>query len=170
MSKTDDGASPEKEEVKDLMKIVVGYPPNFELIKASLPDADGTHTYCYGDTIYNPSGKRLTYDIQYHEFIHMQRQEEMGKDVWWYTWLTDHRFRLAEEIKAYGEQYLYAKGKIIEADELARKEDKHLGGGANNILRLFKESIARALSCSAYGNLLSYSEAESIIRNYGKEK
>lgn len=140
-------------EDKDLMKIVAGYPPNFELIKAALPMAADIHTYCYGDTIYNPSGATLTIDRQFHEFIHSQRQLEVGVDAWWYSYLTDRRFRLDEEIKAYGEQYAYARR--FTAPE--------------KFFKWLRGNMSEALSGEAYGSLIDYARAESAIRNYGKK-
>lgn len=162
-----------EERDKDVMQIVEEYPPNFELIRAALPDATGDYTYCYGDVIYNPSGKHLTIDQQFHELIHSKRQAEMGDpDAWWYSYLTDRRFRLQEEIVAYGEQYLYAKQKIEAADAQARAENppKRLVFSKTNMLKWIKENMARALSGEAYGSLIGYAEAESAIRNYGKSK
>lgn len=135
------------------MKIEKGYPPNFELIKAALPHAAAHHAYCYGDKIYVPDGHELPADIIFHEAIHSGQQGD-NPNGWWYSYLTNPEFRLAQEIAAYGEQYLFAKNHI-----------KH-----NGARRWMLESMARALSGLEYGNLIGYNEAEAKIRNYGKSK
>lgn len=177
-------ATPPKQEVQDLMEIVVAMPPNFELIQVALPHASHLHTYCYCGKIYNPSGKKLPIDIQYHEHIHMQQQEDFGdSDGWWNKYLMDADFRLEQELQAYGHQYAFAKNHLIEADEDIRtktlmesmaygndkKRLKHLGGGVNNILRELLFSMASALSGEAYGSLLSFSAAETAIKRYAKK-
>lgn len=153
------------------MPIVHEFPPNFELIKGMLPLAGSDHTYCYAGKIYNPSGVELPIDREYHEFIHARQQSAYGDvDLWWSKYLSDAQFRLDQEIEAYGEQYKLAKQSIQdEADRLAMlSTPKRIGGGVNAILQMAKESMARALSGPEYGSLISYSEAESAIRRYGK--
>ncbi len=132
------------------MKIVNTLPPNYEILSLYLNPPDHA-VYCYGDTIYNPSGKKLTPDIEHHESIHSKQQ---GDDVdGWYTkYLQDKEFRLKQEISAYGEQYNFIKEHIQNS----------------KLLKWGLEKMAEALSSEAYGNLLSYGEAESKIRNYTK--
>lgn len=151
------------------MKIVKDFPPNFELIKQALSQANEHCTYCYGDTIYRPDGAELRPDIIHHESIHTLQQGD-NPDAWWYSYLTDPNFRREQEISAYGEQYLYAKKAIEDAADKASSQGKILSAGKNNLLRAGLESMATALSGPAYGNLMSFGEAVSKIRNYGKEK
>lgn len=154
------------------MRIIIDWPPNFDLIALALPEAAREHIYCYGDTIFNPSGKHIPIDQQFHEFIHMKQQLEIegDADLWWNKYLTDAQFRLEQETVAYGEQYLYAKGKILAADATASAEGKKLGGGKNNLLKWIRENMAQALSGETYGSLISFARAEAAIRNYGKTK
>ncbi len=164
-------ATPPKEQLKDILPIVVALPPNFDAIKLVLPHANHTHTYCYDGTIYNPSGKKLSLDIQYHEYIHSLQQEERGVEAWWQHYLTEPSFRLEQEIDAYGSQYAYAKKNLIEADEDTRirtRGKSHIGGGVNNILTQLLFSMATALSGKEYGSLLSFSAAEAAIKRYGR--
>jgi len=130
------------------MKIVTAPPPNVEEI-ALLLGYQPHASYCYGDTIFNPSGKELPADIIFHESVHC-RQQGSNPQGWWYNYLTDPEFRLRQEVEAYGEQYLFAKRHIKEA----------------KVLSWAKESMAFALSSEAYGSLLTYGQAESKIRNY----
>lgn len=132
------------------MKIVNEWPPNIDLIKAVLKPSKET-VFCYGDTIYNPSGKTLSPDIEEHEAIH-SRQQRDNKDGWYTKYLTDKAFRLEQELQAYGEQYKFAKKHV---------KDKRL-------LKWAKESMALALSGEEYGNLCDFGQAESWIRNWGK--
>ncbi len=147
-------SSPDAAEEKDLMRIVEDFPPNFSLIKAALPLAGRGHTYCYGNTIYNPSGKKMPIDMQFHELIHMKQQETHGDiDLWWNQYLTDPAYRLAQEIEAYGLQYKYCKTRFK---------------APNSFFKWMKENMATALSGPEYGSLIGYSEAESTIRRYAK--
>lgn len=130
------------------MKIVEDYPPNYELIKLALGDQPKA-LFCYGDTIYNPSKRTVTPDLEAHEMIH---QEQQGSDIdgWYARYVTDREFRLEQEIHAYGRQWLFAKEHV---------QDKKL-------LEWVKENMAFALSGESYGSLITYVEAESKIRNY----
>lgn len=132
------------------MKIVETYPPNYDLIVSALGDT-GRAIFCYGDTLYNPTKRPISPDIEFHEEIH-SRQQGDHPDAWYAQYLTDGAFRLAQEIEAYGEQYLFAKQHV--------KETK--------LIRWALESMALALSGKEYGSLISYGAAESKIRNYGK--
>lgn len=130
------------------MKTVKSFPPNSDLIQAALtppPDA----LYCYGDTIYNPSGKEIPADIHYHEYIHSLQQGD-NPDAWWSQYLLDEDFRLDQEIEAYGMQYLFVC--------------KYIDTPA--IRKWALDSMSTALSSESYGRLLTYGQASSKIRNY----
>lgn len=131
------------------MKQIVGYPPNINDIKQFLNPADHA-IYCYGDTIYNPSGRELTADQQHHESIHT-KQQGINPDGWWTRYLTEPAFRLSQEIQAYGEQYIF----VLNLDIPAKFK------------RWVLENMAKALASESYGHMLSYGEAVSKIRNYG---
>jgi len=131
------------------MKIIKDKPPNYELIKLTLSPPEHA-IYCYGNKIYNPSGKELTPDLEYHESIH-SKQQGNNPDLWYNKYLTDKDFRLEQELEAYGEQYLFIKEHI-----------------SNNKLRKWSlEKMAEALS-NYYKLNIPYQIAESKIRNYGK--
>lgn len=89
------------------MKIEQKYPPNFQEINAIFPYKDG-YVYAYGDTIFNPSGREVPLDIQFHEKIHSLQQ---GNDpsLWWKRYLKDTEFRESQEIEAYAGQYQLIK-------------------------------------------------------------
>lgn len=134
------------------MKIVNEFPPNYQLIREVFRNCDEFKPiFSYGDIIYNPYNINVTPDLEVHEEVHMKQQ---GEDVegWWNRYLIDKDFRLKQEIEAYGTQFHWVKSKI-----------------QNRILvEWSKEKMAQALSGDMYGNLLSYGEAESKIRNYAK--
>ncbi len=160
---------PQNADIETLMPIIVDLPPNFTLIKTALPLASNMHTYSYDGKIYNPSGAELGADRQYHELVHWEQQQACGNaDKWWYEYLIDPDFRLAQEIEAYGRQYAFAKERIENAQASVAK-GKRLAAGKNNLLKFIKEDMSRALSGQEYGNLIGYSAAESAIQKYGKK-
>lgn len=89
------------------MNEIVGYPPNYDLIKLEVNPPKESF-FCWGDTIYNPSGVEIPEDIQYHEQVHTKQQ---GKDIegWWTKWIQDKDFRYKEELEAYIAQYSLIK-------------------------------------------------------------
>jgi hypothetical protein len=132
------------------MKVVEGYPPNYELIATALNPNDQA-VFCYGDTIFNPGGRQLTEDVVEHERTH-SAQQGSDPDGWYHRYLTDPAFRLEQEIEAYGAQYAFAK-RFVKSGKL---------------LRWALESMAKALSGEDYGSLIGYGAAESKIRTYAK--
>lgn len=147
------------------MKQLPTFPPNYHIIEQYLTHVPGA-VYCYGDTIYNPDNRELTPDVEHHESIHM-RQQGAFPGEWWQRYLTDLRFRLEQEIEAYGEQYAYAC-RLINKAAADAPEGQKLAGGRTKMLDYALESMASALSGAAYGNMLSYGRAVSKIRNHAK--
>lgn len=134
------------------MKISTEYPPNYAEIKKVFPLCkEYKATFCYGDTIYSPFNKEVPADIQAHEEVHSKQQGELP-DVWWYKYLNDTEFRLRQEIEAYGTQLAFA----LKLNIPWKLRD------------WIKEKLAQSLSGELYGNMLTYREAESKIRNYAK--
>ena len=97
------------------VKIVPGYPPNYEVIKQYLnPPLQAV--FPYGDKIFNPSGQEIPEDILFHESIHRKQQESFGTaDLWWDKYLIDRKYRLMCEVEAYGEQLKWLKGHGLNA-------------------------------------------------------
>ena len=134
------------------MNIVEEFPPNIDEIRNALGDCSkSSPVYCYGDTIYNPHKRTITPDIEIHEQVH-SRQQGQNPEVWWFQYLSDEKFRLKQEIEAYGEQYAFAS--------------KYVHGKMKEWLL---DKLAWELSGDAYGNLISYQKAESRIRNFTKK-
>ena len=117
------------------MEIKKEYPPNFNLIKTVFPYENG-RIYCYGETIYNPSGKTIPEDIIFHESIHAKRQE--NPEEWWNRYLTDKQFREEEELIAYANQYLFIKSVYP-----AKLQKQALDELATNLSLLYNLSITR---------------------------
>lgn len=135
------------------MKIVEKFPPNYQDIVNAFGDIERHKpVFAWGDTLYNPFKVTVTPDLEAHEEAHSKRQNNFP-EVWWQKYLIDPKFRLEEEIVGYGEQMLYLKT----IPEMPSK-----------LLEWFKEKTAQALSSSLYGNLCTYGEAVSKIRNYTK--
>ena len=134
------------------MKTTTAFPPNYRDIVDHLGDVSKARPlFCYGDTIYNPFKREITKDFEHHEYIHSIQQGE-NPEVWYYKYLRDPAFRLQQELEAYGEQYRLAI----------------LNKAPPQIRDWCLETLARELSNEAYGNLLTFNEAKSKIRNYVK--
>lgn len=133
------------------MKIIEDFPPNYTLIQTVFSNCEKYKAlFCYGDTIYNPFKVKVTPDLEVHEQTHSKRQGN-NPDEWWMKYLSNPQFRLEEEIIAYGTQYALAR-------KVAHRK----------MSDWVKEKCAQSLSGELYGNIISYGEAESKIRNYAK--
>lgn len=135
------------------MQIKREVPPNYDDILKVLPPNERA-VFAYGDTIYAPhipADIELPPDLLVHEETHQQQQ---GGDpaLWWQYYLGDPIFRLKQEIEAYGNQWRYVEGLNIKREGKDR----------------FLEMIATDLSSALYGNLLTFGEAHSKIRNASK--
>ena len=103
--------------------------------------------FAYGDTIYSKNVPPE--DLCVHEAVHLKQQEDFGgPEKWWDKYLEDDKFRLAQEVEAYRAQYAYLK-KII--------KDR-------NILFKAMDGIARDLSSSIYGKIVSYWDAIELLK------
>ncbi len=128
------------------MKIVHAYPPNIDAIKEKLNPSPNT-VFTYGDTIYVPSGGHVYKDLMAHEETHMRQQGDDPKG-WWDTYIASPDFRLSQEVEAYRNQY----------KEFSKAKNR-------NRLYIFLARIARDLSSSIYGGIVSYEEAFKLIRS-----
>lgn len=127
-------------------KIIVGYPPNYELILGYLKPKDNA-VFAHGEAIYNPSGALLEPDLLLHESLHLERQKSLGVDRWWNTYLTDKDFRLEEEVIAYAAQYAYG-----------------LKTYRRKIADQMLTNFAMTLSGEMYALDVPYQKAENMIR------
>jgi len=130
------------------MKIVQGFPPNFEAIKTKFnPHANTVFTY--GECIYigNIKSTAISEDLLTHEDTHRKQQgEDPGK--WWDEYIADPIFRLHMEIQAYQKQYQFFC--------------QHNG---RQMRRRFLRLIAQDLAGHNYGNIISYDKAYELIQS-----
>lgn len=130
------------------MKTVTANPPNIDLIKIALPITK-ENIYCYGDTVYNPSGNEIEKDIYYHEAIHSIQQDKKP-EAWWNRYLTDKHFRLDQELEAYAHQYNFIKKHYP-----PKAHKPALDNLADNLSRMYNVQI-------------NFAQAGSRIRNRAK--
>ncbi len=128
------------------MKITHGYPPNIGAIREKLNPSLNT-VFTYGDTIYIPSGGSPNKALMAHEETHMRQQGDDPKG-WWDKYIASPDFRLRQEVEAYRNQY----------KEFSKAKNR-------NRLYIFLSRIARDLSSSIYGNIISYDTAFKLIRS-----
>lgn len=129
------------------MIVLKKFPPNFQEIHKALKPEKGT-VFCYGPIIYNPDGVHLDYPLVAHEEVHARQQ---GKDPesWWKRYLVDEAFRLSQEVPAY--QVQFREGKRILKDRNQRAQ--------------MLSWLAKELSGSRYGEMITYAEAYKAIAN-----
>ena len=131
------------------MQIKKEYPPNINDITAKFPLTLDV-VFTYGDTIYSPAGVELPKHLFVHEQTHSKQQLAMGVEVWWKKYIEDENFRLGQEIEAYANQY---KQFCKDKKSIERQY-------------LFLDLISKDLSSPLYGNLVDYTTAKQLIKNY----
>lgn len=90
------------------MKIIKSYPPNFREIVKVFPMARKPGViFAYAPYIYAPPGAvlPLTPHLEAHEAVHLERQQSIGVEMWWKTYLQNRQFRYEEELFAHIEEY-----------------------------------------------------------------
>ncbi len=97
--------------------------------------------FAYYPYIHSYKGN-LRKDLVVHESVHLERQKEIGVEIWWDHYLNEEQFRFREEVLAYRAQYQW----II----------KNTGRGTHFFwLRQFADDM-----CKIYGftnpNLINY--------------
>lgn len=141
------------------MKIIITVPPNYkQIVKKFGPVPNAVFTW--GDTIYNPGGGEIHRHLEEHETTHFFQQEKFrnkffnyfDKDWhikrWWRKYIKDPKFRLAQEVEAYHNQYAF----------VAMQNKKPY------VYVSFLDRIATDLSSKMYDNLCTYDEAIKLIR------
>ena len=124
------------------MKIVKAFPPNYAELVRVFPIRGKAIYFCYGDTVFNPSGTVIDGPLRAHEAVHSRRQ---GNDpaAWWRRYIDDKHFRLDEELLAhraeFGARLLCGQG------------------------RKSAEGLALRLSSDIYGKMISYASALAFI-------
>lgn len=128
------------------MKIVKSYPPNWSEIRAAFKSATQPGViFCYGDTIYNPSGDELSDALLAHEAVHSHQQ---GNDPagWWSRYIKDPPFRFEQELLAHQAEYR----------SLARDGSRHV---RRSVLKQLSVRLAGPL----YGQCISRKRAAELL-------
>src|SRR3990167_169806 len=122
-------------------------PPVWDKLVKAFGVEWGTICVAYDKDIYCGDKANLSTDVIVHESVHLARQE---KDPvgWWTRYVKDKEFRFGEEVLAYHAQYDYLKNNVKDRNRLAR----------------YLFNLARDLSGSMYGNVVSHSEAMRLIK------
>lgn len=132
------------------MKVEYKNPPNYDAIckKFDIKNNKGV-VFTYGDTVYVPSGKPLTPDLEEHEGLHIEQQTayEGGAEAWWDRYLEDTEFRLDQEIAAYGIQYKF----------ISENENR---AGRRRALKFFTDSLSGPI----YGRSITEERAKELIQ------
>lgn len=128
------------------LRIINKFPPNISDINAVV-SLTGNEIFAWGDIIYNPSGAKLTRELLAHERTHSKQQ---GKDIegWWKRYLTDTKFRFRQELEAHHVEY--AVYNSIEPNRNRR--------------RIFLKHLAKRLSSSMYGSLITFNNAKNLLK------
>jgi len=95
--------------------------------------------FTYGNVIYADSD--MHYDLIAHELTHVFQQMNIGKDIWWGKYFKNEKFRIAQELEAYRQQY-----KVI----LAREPER---------AHIEAQRLANDLSGKLYGWCMPFQEA-----------
>jgi hypothetical protein len=137
------------------MIIIPEYPPNWEKIKSAFPVENAEICIAYGDTIYNPYKLPLRDDVIHHEEVHM-RQQNGKPDEWFERYMADPLWRVEQEAYAYGQQLKYIR-------------DRRPPGVGERKIAVALDSFARFLSGPVYGNVISKSKAQEMIRKASRQ-
>lgn len=132
------------------MRILNEKPPVWDNACAAFQINPKQTVFTYGDTIYNPSGIRLSEDLIAHETIHMQQQSINGPALWWGEYLRDPEFRVHQEAWAYAAQFAFL---------MTKHSDR------NQRIRILID-LARKLSSPLYASAVSYKDAMELIQKY----
>lgn len=105
--------------------------------------------FTYGNKIHIFNKDHLANDIPlfHHESVHCRQQMKMGADEWWEKYFTDKDFRLSQELEAYTRQVKSIKKNIKDRNRRA----------------MYLNAIAKDLSGSMYGNIISLEEVRKIF-------
>lgn len=129
------------------MKIINERPPIWDrAIKTFKFHPSLRVVFAWGDVIYNPNNAYMSGDLIMHESVHGLQQKAIGgPEIWWDRYLVDAKFRLEQEIEAYGAQWRWLR----------------LNKGRQAYI--IRERILGDLSGPLYGNVISKEEAAAAI-------
>lgn len=140
------------------IKVEVKYPPNIDAIDKVLPGTKRNAIprsiyFCYGHTIYNPSGRPIPIHLMAHEATHVCQQVYDGRDKWWDKYLADTKFRYQQELEAH----------LVEFEKYV------LDNPNRHSRRAYVKIAAQRLSGPLYGKLITRRAAEDVFRAFAKE-
>ena len=128
------------------LRIVQEQPPIIDTARRVFRLPEGA-IFCWGDTLYNPSGNLIDFPTMKHEETH-SKQQGNDPDKWWQRYFTDNNFRKGQELEAYRVQYKEAQKLIKDRNALFRY-----------VLR-----IAGDFASEMYGLNMSKGEALNLIK------
>lgn len=136
------------------MKVLAEFPPNYNKLVEVFAVGQGSGTvFCYGDKIYNPFNLALRDDLIYHESIHAKQQYRIGgPENWWKRYIKDPKFRIDQEIVAYGKQVAFLRSKYGEEKGLQAHQ-----------------AFSGFVSGPVYGNAISRSSAFNRIGRISRQ-
>lgn len=122
------------------------------LFKILFPDADMNGVYlAFWNTIWMPKEVEVCpVAMVVHESVHLKQQGDslIGALVWWTKYIFSKSFRLSQELEAYQVQV-----KWFDDTQGASYKQKFL----------YRKEIARILSSSMYGNIISEEVAFKVL-------
>lgn len=123
--------------------------PNLQILIDTFDVKEDELIIAYGNIIYCPP-VGMSKDLLIHELVHCERQgfAQDSARRWWEKYMSDDKFRLAEELIAYQKQYQYCCDVYKDKNKRAK------------ILYL----MAQELSSARYGNVCLQSEARLWIK------
>lgn len=131
--------------------IVYTPPPVYEEIrkKWGVKWEDGVVVMVYGNTIHQSFMEKMDEDLLVHELVHVKQHMAYpgGPEAWWRKYLDEPEFRISQELEAYRAQYKWLQDNTNR--QYRKKVLKH---------------CAKDLSSNLYGNVMSYDEAENLIK------
>lgn len=131
------------------------YPPMFDEIAAVFPTARLPGVlFCWGTTIHNPSGIKVSDALIAHEEVHSE-QQGCDPDKWWLRYIHESVFRLEQEKPAHIRELIVATNH---------------GRAHRHFRRQYTALLAKRLSSPLYGKMILRPKAESLLRHALKEE
>lgn len=132
-------------------KIVYTPPPIYPELreKWGVKWEDGVVVMVYGDTIHQSFKQEMDKDLLVHELVHVKQHKAYpgGPKAWWRKYIDDQDFRIAQELEAYRTQYKWCQENV-----------------SRQVRKAILKHCAKDLSSFLYGNVMSFDEAENLIK------
>jgi len=130
-------------------EVIVDFPPIYSEIEAVFRIHDRRDiVFSFGPVVYNPHNLVIPPELVEHEALHGHRQGT-GQRVldWWKRYMEDITFRFVEEVHAHRAEYRWL-----------------MDNGNRQTRRTACKLVAAKLASPLYGNLVSASEAQKVIK------